>query len=396
MQIWAAKEGIPTAFDTARHIRTKLAIACLFAACLSLFVLSVVVAAERPDEAASQVDYWVSELGAPTFQRREAAVTKLLEIGAPALSALHDARTAKDRETRRRSRTIYLTILRQDYQRRISLFESGDTKEAAISSWSEFSKRFGGQDANRQLFAVMLRSTPELMIQLEGERKDIPAAVQEWIKKVDRSGAVFGSPNLTVGNVTALAFCSLVSEENLSHANIKVFSTTRYSAKIRSEVLEGHHSPTLKKILSELVHREDVEYAAALRCCLLFELREPGLKKAKGMLGDKRQGTSTTIEAMLVIARYGGDDEQLLLERLVDSPDRYAVFTHQGKTIQTNIGDVALALLWIMQDIDPTTRGFTKGINSTVNVINPHLAGFSSDKEREEAVKVWKAYRAKK
>lgn len=343
-----------------------------------------------------QLKHWVAELGAPTFQRREAAVAKLLEIGAPSLLELQTARDAKDRETRHRARAIYLKILRQDYQRRISMFESGETSSAEISSWVEFSKKFGDQDANRELFATMLRSTPELMIQLEGDRKNLPKAVNDWIRQVDRSGNVFGSPVLTVGNIAALAYCSLASEENLSQANIKVFSTSRYTAKIRSEVSEGRHSATLKNILAELVGREDNEYAAALRCCLLFDLKEVGLKKARALLGNKPQGTSVTVEAMLVVARFGGDEEKKLLDGLVSRPDRYAVFTHQRKTIQSNVGDVALALLWTMEDIDPSTRGFVKGILNEANVINPHLAGFSSDEERDEAVKVWSVYKKAK
>lgn len=340
------------------------------------------------------VDHWVKELGAPTFQRREQAVGELLSIGAPALKQLQSVRDSKDSEVRRRGRAVYLQILRKDYQRRITIFETGKTDDAAITSWQEFSRRFGDGAEQRALFAAMLRSTPELMIQLEGETRQLKKAIDQWIEQVDRGGPVFGSPNLNVGNITALAFCSLLAENNHSRANIKVFSTATYNARIRSEILSGKHADVLKAVLEQLVEREDVEMAAALRCCLLFGLEKPGLAKATEILQAKQpQKSNVMVESMMVLGRFGGEQEEAVLQRMVPNATRYTIFSHQGRTIQTNLGDVALALLWTMHDIKPSEKGFSQGIENDVNVINPHLAGFSTEQERAEAVQTWNDFR---
>jgi hypothetical protein len=342
---------------------------------------------------AQQVDHWIAELGGATFQRREVAVVALVKLGAPALPGLQAARESGDREIRLRATAIYLRILQRDYQHRIALFEAGNTEAAAISSWQRFAEQFGDTDANRTLFALMLRSSPELMLILEGQRERLPKAIAAWLDKANRSGAVFGSPSFSVGSMAALAFCSLQASENLSNVNAKVFATVRYHAKIRMEASEGQHAITLKKMLATLVSREDRDLVAALRCCLLFELKDVGLKKAGEVLRQGAPFKGVVVEAMLVSGQFGGEAEKKVLEGYLNNPDRYAVFSQNKKTFTTTVGDVALAVLWTMYDIDPTEKGFADGVQSEVIGINAHLAGFSSEDQRQKAQETWKLFR---
>ncbi|MFP6673914.1 MAG: hypothetical protein VB878_02445 [Pirellulaceae bacterium] len=352
----------------------------------------------RQGTLSEQLDHWIAELGAATFQRREAAVVALVEVGSPALPRLQLARESGDREVRSRAIAIYLRILQQDYQNRISMFEAGNTEAAAISSWGRFATQFGDTKANRVLFVLMLRSSPELMLFLEGDRERLAKAIGGWINKANRSGTVFGSPTFSVGSMAALSFCSLKAPENLSNVNTKIFATIRYNAKIRTEATTGQHAGTLKKMLACLVAQEDRELVAALRCCMLFDLKQVGLEKASEILAGEILGPggnskSVLVEALLVGGQFGSEPEKKVLERFLGAPDRYAVFSLNKKTFTTTVGDVALAVLWTMHGIDPTEKGFADGVQSQLTGINAHLAGFASEEERQNARQAWIAFR---
>src|SRR5690606_7655582 len=104
-------------------IRSRVASACGVAA-LVLFLPAAIRAAEPssgPEEAtdpAEQARRYVEQLGDEQFAVRERAVSRLIELGLPALPVLEQSRRNPDREIRYRSERVLVIIRQNDFQRR--------------------------------------------------------------------------------------------------------------------------------------------------------------------------------------------------------------------------------------------------------------------------------------
>ena len=77
-------------------------------ACLVL-LLPIVPVAAAPDDA--EITRLIKQLGDDEFDKREAATTRLAEIGEPSLDALHKAETSNDAEVRCRAMRVILAIV---------------------------------------------------------------------------------------------------------------------------------------------------------------------------------------------------------------------------------------------------------------------------------------------
>jgi hypothetical protein len=389
-----------------RRFRRRFRLRFALAGATLLFGTSLASAQSGPQEPVDAPDVSLAEstldervrqlivdLGDPKFQRREAAGAELLRIGSPALLRLHRAREGADPEVRQRSDALYLRVVRQDYQARISLFEDGKIAEAGISTWGVFAERFGDSPVNRKLFANMLRASPELMIQLEGGRQQLPKMLAEWLKKENMSGSVFGSPRFSVGSVSALAFCGIESPVSDSSVNAVVFSTFRHDPRIGQAAKESQHAPTMQKLLVALVGREERATAAALVCCFDFGFRDTGLAKASAVMKKADAQTDVVVAAMLVFARFGAQPERQRLEAFIDDNTPFGAFRYQDERISTTLGDIALALVWKMHQQDPAEMGFNKDVNNDANIINVQLAGFVTEENRLAAHAKWDVFR---
>jgi WD40 repeat protein len=126
---------------------------------LLLLVLPFVpVAAVAPDDA--EIARLVEQLGSDKFKEREAASTRLAEIGEPALDALDKAATSDDPEVRRRAADIVAVLENKLYGAELCLTGhtdgvrcvcvSGDGKRLLTSSYDQ-TLRLWDADTGKQL-----------------------------------------------------------------------------------------------------------------------------------------------------------------------------------------------------------------------------------------------------
>jgi WD40 repeat protein len=109
-------------------------------------------AAPPADPASAEVARLIRQLGNDDFETREAATTRLNDIGEPALPALHEALASKDAEVRRRAETIVAAIESKLYVELLCL--SGHTSPVWSVCISADGKRLltGSEDKTLRLW----------------------------------------------------------------------------------------------------------------------------------------------------------------------------------------------------------------------------------------------------
>src|ERR1700731_2716790 len=101
-------------------------------ACLLLVFPSVTgVSADVGD---AEIARLVKQLGHDEFEKREAATTRLKEIGEPALDALHKAVTSKDAEVRRRAEDIVAVLEKKLYSEHRLTGHAGTVWTVSVSA----------------------------------------------------------------------------------------------------------------------------------------------------------------------------------------------------------------------------------------------------------------------
>ncbi len=343
------------------------------------------------DEMAVQAARLVALLGDESFAARERATSQLIEIGWPARTALLAGKQHLDREIRYRCRRILALIDEIDFDRRLAAFAAGrDDPQAPLPAWGAFRTRFGDSTALRSVFIRLQQAEPEVLEAIEsGEGvaavlADRSAHLQR-VQRVTRRG-------VALPNVLALLLAASDSGVTLDTATGTALAGFCY----QPEVQNAAQDPVQRKVLRELLGcwvrqaRGPIAHQA-LTLAMRFDLPE-GLEVATRVLEQPDEPAAIRQSGILAILRLGDQQHQELLETLLDDRTRCASQRVNNVLYETQIRDVALAALLLMQEQDPRRFGFERMIENDATGFIPSTVGFEDDQQRASAFDQWKAH----
>ncbi len=317
------------------------------------------IASDAPalSEAMSEkVSIWLEELGSKEFATRERAATRLTELGAAALPDLRRAtRDTSDPEVQLRTEQIIKHLTQGDLETRIESFLAGE--EVRFEGWRVAQSLLGDSIGIRELFVELMRSHPNVATSLEGTPRDRALAMNEAVTSIQNS--MFIERKFpTRADAFALLLPSIDPNVPLDAAFDSILLAIlrkEAASKIRRDAqLSGPFLSLLGRWIprSTLANRDDV---------LLFGMSwdiEATLTLAMQTLTEATQA-ETLAFALQAIARFGEKEHIAIVLPMMDdtrpSSERgYA----RGELVHTQLGDVAMATIAVLQGIPLGDVGF--------------------------------------
>ncbi|WP_164100974.1 hypothetical protein [Candidatus Laterigemmans baculatus] len=333
---------------------------------------------------ASRVDALIAELGSGSFQTREAATAELLAIGVPALATLSQARKEEDPEVRQRISMISQRLAQDDLEARIEAFLSA-APGASLPGWDYARKQLGDRPVLRELFVEITRKHPKLAASLEGSPRDRTIALQEASTQINMSMIGIASlPNFS--DAIALLLAAVAPDtpptEAVDATILRLFTRRESTVALQ----DAEVSNPLRRLLGQWIPQvTKPRRAEAMFFSMQWNIDE-GLLLATQTI--READDIETLEfALQTVARFGSPSDALMLKPLLDDerPAGYASLDLSGRPLRTQVGDVAMAAIGVINGRKLRDLGFPMAETHPQVGFNVETLGFPIGEAGNEA-----------
>ncbi len=353
--------------------------------------------AQRPRPTARQIAWWVRCLGDRSYQVREAASKALTDVGPPAKYELLKALSDPDAEIRRRARLILADVLELDFEARLEAF-AADTQGLGhheLPGWERYRAIVGEDATARWLFVEMQRAERDLLEAADAGPEFAAKAIEERCEQIQKGTWVQGRPvprHPSAGSVAALLFVAADKAVPLSKQLVPRISEY-CSLQPAQRAANGKDKAPLRKLLGAWVTRsagaDPIVSYPSLMLAMQYDLPE-GVEPALAMLKDANVPAHTRQYLILVVGKLGTPRNvaalsPLLKDARVCSQQRFNNNTH----VNTQVRDVALAVLLKLTGQNLKDYGFRRAQESPLTLFNVPSLGFATEPERAAALKKW-------
>ncbi len=369
-----------------------------------------------PDPA--KISELVQKLGSGSYRARETATRALARIGVPAKVELLKALESSDAEVRYRARLILSEVLELDFKVRLEAFidDVHGKREHDLPGWQRFREQVGDGPVSRRLFADMVRSEPALLEAGELGGQYAGAAFEGRCQQIQEGMRVPGRQaerQVQVGTVAALLFVGGQNKVDISMPAAMSVTNFCYQQPFRQAIAGGDSAPVLKKLVGGWVRRDFASDSTAayqtMMLALQFNVRE-GIEPALAMIKDGGGNPHMRQYALLVVGKFGSSDdiqrlEPLLSDQAICAQQQIAVPTEIAKEdptnpkamknemMETQIRDVALAVIIHLCGQKPADFGFQRVQPNSTVLFNTATLGFTSQEQRAAALNKWQQWR---
>ncbi len=345
----------------------------------------------------------IRQLGATRFSDRERASKTLLSHGLNVYTTLQSVQDHPDRETRLRVRELLSDLVQLDRDRRIAGFLSGEHREDSqyenLPGWELMRQIAGDSSASRRLMAEMLQGNWDLLSSADRDPSDAATLLMQRCKDL-QDAVSLRREQVQTADVAALLLLAV-------HPETGIYQNTQqqiYNFCYRIRVQPAPSDPSaevdpLRKLLGAWVSRPaDVGNTAfySLNIALRYALPE-GLVPAVQILDENAAAPYIRQYAILSVARFKDHQSRHRLESLLhDDSVCYTQKDPRSKHVafESQIRDVALAILIHLDGRDPAEFGFTRMRTSNSMVFQPNTLGFTTQEKRQEAIDAYLKHRA--
>jgi hypothetical protein len=372
---------------------------------LQLGILTAALAAWMPVSAADQsavqaagepeipVELLVQMLGDEQFSTRERATSRLIEIGLTAKSALERGSQHPDREIRYRCLRILTIVAELDLQRRLDAFAAGRDDEHGLPGWDQYRETLGGSAEARAMFVEMQKAEPDIMRAIESGPQAVGKTLALRCVQVQQMQNAARQP-VALGTIAAMLFAVSDDKVDVRQESSSALANLCYQPEVQNAMNDSSRRPIVRRLLGDWIKRGD-SWAAFQNMSLAMrhDMKE-GLVPAKRVLENAANQPYIRQNGILAIAKLGDSSDIPLLEGLLEDQARCATQRIGDKTYETQLRDVALAAILLLEDKDPKDFGFDRIQRNDMNVFVTGTVGFASDELRQQALQKLRDSRA--
>lgn len=353
-----------------------------------------------PTEPAVHPADLVRQLGDPRFSARKQAMTQLVQLGVDAIADLEEGVRSNDREVSYRSRLALMLVRENDFQRRLRAFAAGqDAQESYdLPAWPLFRKQVGDGLEARRLFVEMQQAEPDLLQAVERSPDRAIDALVTRLEKIQQAPNGQRQQTLSLGTIAAVLFVSNQdSSESVALAVQNLASFYRQDV-FAAAIQAGSQRDILRKMLGTWIENaRSWDAFHAMLLAMQYDLPQglvPAKRVLEGEAGDPNQAVYRGF-SLQTIARFGSAADIPAVEPLLDDASPYGGTLSVAGTAkyQTQIRDIALATVVHLAKQDPKKFGLNRLKPSSTHVFNTNTVAFEDDTKREEALRLWRAYR---
>ncbi len=354
----------------------------------------------------------IDDLSHHSFSVRTRAEQQLLQIGGPAETALIDALSNSDPETRRSARHILQHILTERLYHQIRQFSKAGPEAVSppLPGWSFYSEHVGDDTESQDSFVDAVLAEPVLLESLSQDasyssqalRSRTQTLYDKLIRNPGRNPSGSSGPGTSsvtsVGSVMALLIVAANHTTDLDEQTAqKLFQLMNYSGLTQNlmETVDGdsNRSTPHRRLVGHFVRRSAGTSLAyqMLWLSMQYNLTE-GLVPAEMIVREKNPQPYVLQNAMLAIAKLGDQEHISMLVPYLSNEQ--PVNNRRGNGFQPLIRDVALATTIHLHGQNPKDFGFTHIRPNKQTLFQAGSMGFISPKQREAAFTRWNTWKA--
>ena len=328
-------------------------------------------------------DSLVASMGSDSFQQRQAAMNRLLEIGLPAMSAVDAGASHDDFEIRSRCRLVLRVLIDLERKQLIDRFLRTKSIDESLPGWNDFKRIAGESPSTRQLFAEMLKSDWDLMEKCYSV--DASGCGQLIVHRCYAIQRAFRYDRARVSTSRLSTILLAAGKSDVVVPNASVIFGLCSRSEVHSSLVVGEHAATMRHLLDRVVAQQ--HDASSNSQCLYLSLRyrlPAGLPIARDAIGDPTSQSYVRLYALQLIGKLGTSDDIKLVEPLLDDE------TICVRLQKIQIRDAALATLAIMANENPKEYGLSKIRLDRTNLFSVTSIGFESEAARAAGIQRWR------
>lgn len=337
----------------------------------------------------------VEQLGDDRFDIREQATTSLLKMGLSARAELEQATRHLDREVRYRAERILLIVRKIDLEQRLDAFieEVGKPGDYDLPAWPLVKKELGDKKETRRLFALMVRSEPELLSALERGKQPVFELLPMRVQEI-QVAQQFGTSGPTVGTLAASLLAANITNAESNPQVAQMVYSLCYQQSLRASLTSGEYAEIMRTLLGNWIQRgDDILAYQGVQIAIQYDMKE-GLVPAVKCLKNANMQAQLRQYAILFVAKMGDESHRELLEKLLEDKSPCGTWQLNNVNLSTQLRDVALVTLITLEKKDPKQFGFLHLQPSSPYIFAPMSAGFESEEKRTKAFEKWREFRA--
>ncbi len=396
---WSGNGGCWCTRAAARCLRGGFALALWYAgSCAALAALAM--SARAADVLTGEVEKLISQLGDSRYRVRQRASMRLAEIGSAARGPLEQALASPDPEVRQRARQVLAHILDLDFEARLAAF-SADTEgrlQHDLPCWERYRALAGGEGSSRRLFVEMLRAERWLLEAAESSATDaseyLEARCRQWQHAMQHIDPTQRRPP-SAGSVLAMLLVGADEDVPISGEAATTIAGFTYQRELQEAMRDADQAAVVHRLLGAWVGRpfeadSTVTYQNIV-LALRYNLAE-GVPAALGVMAAPASPPHIRQYGILCVAKLGGASYIDQLEALLDDPSPCASFRLNDQEIETQIRDVALAVLVRLTGQDLRAYGFDRAQENALTYFNTATLGFADEDARKAALERYREY----
>ena len=359
-----------------------------------LIVMPLIAAAQPPAEESepallAESIGLVQQLGDEEFATRERATNRLIEIGLPARSPLERGSDHPDREIRYRCERILGIVLELDFQRRLTAFATGRSDGTDLPAWNRFRELFGDDGESRAMFVEIQKAEGELMVTVENGPDGVAAMINSRCAELQLTQRSAGRP-ISLGNIMGLLFAVLDDELTLNFQTSSNLCNFCSQPPMNDAMNDPSKQKFVRRVLGSWIKRSEGWTAYQTMALAMQYGLEEGLVPAARVLKNPGEQPFVRQNAILAVAKLGGERHVELLEELLEDTARCSAQRINNVTYETQVRDVALAAILIIRDQDPKKFGFNRIQLNDTNVFITSTVGFENEDKRKKVFDKYK------
>lgn len=308
-------------------------------------------------------DALIQQLGAPTFEKREQAVTEILRIGMPMVTHLRKAtEEQRDPEVLLRARSTLDQLTTGNFESRVTEFLSGKSAGETFEGWSTVEATLGDTPAIREIFVQILRAHPQLVASLDGTTRDRIVAVDKAAQQIQTN--MFQNHQFpTLADGVALLLPLVDPGVTVSGG----YEATLVSV-LQKQMAALKRDASLWLPVSSLLDRWVLRSRIENRSEVLWYSMQWDLAGAS-ILGVRTLNETTDIEtiqtAFQAIARFGKKQDAVAVSKFIEDKrpvvSRMPMIIGDNQTLEVSVGDAAIATIAVLYQVPLQDIGMKHG-----------------------------------
>ncbi len=332
---------------------------------------------------AAPPDDWVQQLGSHSYAQRTRARAELLSAGQEARAALQRGRNAADLEIRLQSAAILNELQHSRFETELRRMQTATEagQHYQLPGWCEFRELVGDDRQTRGLFVAMARQFRQPLAQLSSGLLDRATVLPELQRETADHDAAAWALLLLLNQQSGEAACLLNHHVRES----------LHQARVRVALQAGPHAAVLRRLVARALEQQ-VDRSADrtwMRIAVQWDCQPQAVALARrATMPDRGTSPACTATALTVLTRFAPQEARPLLVQTLDDQRTcqvWQIVAASRRRLQTQVSDVALAMLLYLEGVDPRSVGFEDLQADPLTIYCEHTLGFEDDAKRRAA-----------